>query len=87
MHQQLWGLKVEDKLYLGVREQKSLNASVVERSTGKAFRPAVLAAPSITLFRHDHITCYGDDHTGIISLKRDLARQPSQINIRYVDLT
>jgi hypothetical protein len=27
MYQQLWGYKVEDKLYLGVREQKSLNAT------------------------------------------------------------
>jgi hypothetical protein len=25
MHQQLWGYKVEEKLYVGVREQKSLN--------------------------------------------------------------
>jgi hypothetical protein len=30
MYQQLWGYKVEDKLYLGVREQKRLNASAVE---------------------------------------------------------
>jgi hypothetical protein len=27
MHQQLWGYKVEEKLYLGVREQKRLNAT------------------------------------------------------------
>jgi hypothetical protein len=27
MHQQLWGYKVEDKLYLGVREQKILNTA------------------------------------------------------------
>jgi hypothetical protein len=27
MHQQLWGYKVEDKLYLGVREQKRLNTA------------------------------------------------------------
>jgi hypothetical protein len=25
MYQRLWGYKVEEKLYLGVREQKSLN--------------------------------------------------------------
>jgi hypothetical protein len=25
MYQQLWGYKVEEKLYLGVREQKRLN--------------------------------------------------------------
>jgi hypothetical protein len=27
IHQQLWGYKVEDKLYLGVREQKRLNTT------------------------------------------------------------
>jgi hypothetical protein len=27
MYQQLWGYKVEDKLYLGVREQKRLNTT------------------------------------------------------------
>jgi hypothetical protein len=27
MHQQLWGYKVEDKLYVGVREQKRLNTT------------------------------------------------------------
>jgi hypothetical protein len=30
MHQQLWGYKVEEKLYLGVREQKRLGTTVVE---------------------------------------------------------
>jgi hypothetical protein len=28
MYQQLWGYKVEEKLYLGVREQKRLNTTV-----------------------------------------------------------
>jgi hypothetical protein len=27
MHQQLWGYRVEDKLYMGVREQKRLNTT------------------------------------------------------------
>jgi hypothetical protein len=27
MHEQLWGYKVEDKLYLGVRENKRLNTA------------------------------------------------------------
>jgi hypothetical protein len=27
MHQQLWGYKVEEKLYVGVREQKRLNTA------------------------------------------------------------
>jgi hypothetical protein len=30
MYQQLWGYKVEDKLYLGVREQKRLNTTGLE---------------------------------------------------------
>jgi hypothetical protein len=29
MHQQLWGYKDEEKLYLGVREQKRLNTTTV----------------------------------------------------------
>jgi hypothetical protein len=29
MYQQLWGYKVEEKLYLGVHEQKSLNTTVL----------------------------------------------------------
>jgi hypothetical protein len=32
MHQQLWGYKVEEKLYVGVREQKSLNTTAVRHS-------------------------------------------------------
>jgi hypothetical protein len=30
MHQQLWGYKVEEKLYVGVREQKSLNTAALK---------------------------------------------------------
>ena len=55
---------------------------VVECTMGTAFRPDVLAAPIIGMLAHEHINCYADDHTGIISLKHDLARQPSQINVR-----
>jgi hypothetical protein len=29
MYQQLWGYKVEEKLYLGVREQKRLNTAAL----------------------------------------------------------
>jgi hypothetical protein len=32
MYQQLWGYKVEEKLYLGVREQKRLNTTGLEHS-------------------------------------------------------
>jgi hypothetical protein len=30
IHQQIWGYKVEEKLYLGVREQKRVNTSALE---------------------------------------------------------
>jgi hypothetical protein len=30
MHQHPWGYKVEEKLYLGVREQKMLNTTVLD---------------------------------------------------------
>jgi hypothetical protein len=30
MYQQLWGHKVEEKLHLGVREQKRLNTTAVD---------------------------------------------------------
>jgi hypothetical protein len=29
MYQQLWGYKVEEKLYLGLREQKRLNTTAL----------------------------------------------------------
>jgi hypothetical protein len=29
MHQQLWGYNVEEKLYVGVREQKRLNTTAL----------------------------------------------------------
>jgi hypothetical protein len=41
MYQQLWGYKVEEKLYLGVREQKRLNTTGLEvnaLTTGPKFR-------------------------------------------------
>jgi hypothetical protein len=30
MHQKLWGCKIKNKLYLGVREQKGLNTTVLD---------------------------------------------------------
>jgi hypothetical protein len=36
MYQQLWGYKVEEKLYLGVGEQKSLNTTALEKLTEKS---------------------------------------------------
>jgi hypothetical protein len=33
MHQQIWGYKVEEKLYVGVREQKSLTTAALRYQT------------------------------------------------------
>jgi hypothetical protein len=35
MYQQLWGYKVEEKLYLGVCEQKRLNTNELEEYANK----------------------------------------------------
>jgi hypothetical protein len=42
MYQQLWGYKVEDKLYLGVREQKRLNTTGVDSicQTSRSYIPS-----------------------------------------------
>jgi hypothetical protein len=37
MYQQLWGYKVEEKLYRGVREQKRLNTTDLEDSICSIF--------------------------------------------------
>jgi hypothetical protein len=38
MYQQLWGYKVEEKLYLGVREQKRLNTTALDdKNVGEAY--------------------------------------------------
>jgi hypothetical protein len=37
MHQQLWGYKVEEKLYLRVREQKRLNTIGVDDDVGELY--------------------------------------------------
>jgi hypothetical protein len=38
MYQQLWGYKVEEKLYLGVREQKGLNTTGLDSKHYQAGR-------------------------------------------------
>jgi hypothetical protein len=59
IHQQLWGYKVEEKLYLGVREEKRLNTTVLENKVlgGKLiififskFRAAVWEVPELTVW-------------------------------------
>jgi hypothetical protein len=46
MHQQLWGYKVEEKLYVGVREQKRLNTTALHHH------------PAVTLHHQRHFPIY-----------------------------
>jgi hypothetical protein len=39
MYKQLWGYKVEDKLYLGVREQKRLNTTGIVNKEEHRYAP------------------------------------------------
>jgi hypothetical protein len=49
MYQQLWGYTVEEKLYLGVREQKRLNTTAVDH---QILIPNILASfPTSSLQR------------------------------------
>jgi hypothetical protein len=50
MYQQLWGYKVEEKLYLGVREQKRLNTTAIA-NVGQMFRYLEQHWVFITLLR------------------------------------
>jgi hypothetical protein len=42
MYQQLWGYKVEEKLYLGVREQKRLNTTGLKDAKTDRYDPVTL---------------------------------------------
>jgi hypothetical protein len=50
MYQQLWGYKVEEKLYLGVREQKRLNTTVLDC----CHRPYFFSVLSVNWTRGDN---------------------------------
>jgi hypothetical protein len=51
MYQQLWGYKVEEKLYLGLREQKRLNTTALDYL--KNIRPSILHNSETKLVKHD----------------------------------
>ena len=38
MHQQVWGYKVEEKIYLGLHERKGLNITVLTNPLAAVFR-------------------------------------------------
>jgi hypothetical protein len=56
MHQQLWGYKVEEKLYVGVREQKRLNTTaVIDRSsTANAGSNLILSTNAVCILTYFH---------------------------------
>jgi hypothetical protein len=51
MYQQLWGYKVEEKLYLGVGEQKRLNTTGLYHTSTNLF--SKVALHSLTLVETD----------------------------------
>ena len=55
MHQQLWGYKVEEKLYLGVREQKKN----VEYHWPTRFVTVAVCCKSCPLKWSDPVVCTG----------------------------
>jgi hypothetical protein len=50
MHQQLWGYKVEEKLYVGVRVQKCLNTTALRHHF-----PYTSTSPKLPLPLHFHV--------------------------------
>jgi hypothetical protein len=58
MYQQLWGYKVEEKLYLGVHEQKRLNTTVLTDRT---------TVPACTLCKEDALTVKGLCHDSLVA--------------------
>jgi hypothetical protein len=51
MHQQLWGYKVEEKLHVGVREQKRLNTTaLVDRNFDVPLLSGVLSEPNVAVW-------------------------------------
>jgi hypothetical protein len=61
MHQQLWGYKVEEKLYLGVYEQKRLNTTAVDLvlNTTEGSRHVIIDIELYRVFPHsiDAVQC------------------------------
>jgi hypothetical protein len=51
MYQQLWGYKVEEKLYLGVREQKRLNTTELKYDRPN-IRTATITSTSESVIAH-----------------------------------
>jgi hypothetical protein len=70
MYQQLWGYNVEEKLYLGVREQKRLTTTVLDywlhfmqlNSTGYMLLSTIHSAKAnmlgFTMARRSHLEVY-----------------------------
>jgi hypothetical protein len=54
MYQQLWGYKVEKKLYLGVREQKRLNTTGLEGRGPHLNLSTLTSTTIVVLFASKH---------------------------------
>jgi hypothetical protein len=57
MHQQLWGYNIEEKLYLGVREQKSLNTTAQRDTDGSHSGIYTMVYQDMTLYRFINMYC------------------------------
>jgi hypothetical protein len=62
MHQQLWGYKVVEKLYLGVLEQKSLNTAALDDTSTEidinCIQPVLITLQSPQADNNITRTCY-----------------------------
>jgi hypothetical protein len=70
MHQQLWGYRVKEKLYLGVREQKRLNTTDLhygyaqDKLTVRDFRTLLMLYLKSGSFRLKHFQYFTQEKPG-----------------------
>jgi hypothetical protein len=80
MYQQLWGYKVEEKLYLVVREQKRLNTTDLAKSSSLAQMQPVSANDfSTSKWTFSKVLCHNSYETTIeLMLLNDFVRTTTQ---------
>jgi hypothetical protein len=71
MYQQLWGYKVEEKLYLGVREQKRLNTTGLNKLLWTLTLGTLMAHQELALFRSINLYIISDYWTFMNTLKHE----------------
>jgi hypothetical protein len=76
IHQQLWGYKVQEKLYLGIREQKMLNTTgldtVLKALRSNPLKMALMFQCSIILLHTFFLQC--NFIWGMLQVNRDIYR-------------